>query len=211
VIYNGVDLDELDALRWDLPGERAKLGLSPEDCIIGCVANFNAVKGHLTLVDAFARLLTQRPEAPLKLLLAGDGPMRSAIEARVAGHGIGSSVILMGRSQAVSREFQLSDVVVLPSETEGFSNSIIQAMAYRKPVVACRVGGNPEAIEDGVTGLLVPPKDPETLAQALDRLVADEALRRRMGEAGRERVTREFTKQVMLRKTEAMIVRLAGH
>ena len=209
VIHNGSDIEALDRDLWDATAERARRGIGADEVVIGCIANFNPVKQHLTLLEAFARLRRERPDAPLRLLLAGDGPMRPAIEARIAQLGLGNRVILAGRSRQVSREYQMTDLFVLPSETEGFSNAILQAMVYRKPVVACRVGGNPEAVEEGVTGLLAPARDPAALAEALGRLVDDGDLRRRMGEAGRERAEREFSLGAMLERTQALIERVA--
>lgn len=207
VIYNGIDLESFCNERWDLPAERAVMGIKSTELVIGCVANFNPVKGHLTLVDAFARLQTLCPRIPLRLLLVGDGQMRPAIEARVVELGLGDRVILNGISRAVAREFQLSDILVLASETEGFSNSLVQAMAFRKPVIACRVGGNPEAITDGLNGYLVEPNNPLQLAEAMARLVRDPALRENLGQAGYDRACTQFTRSIMLEKTEELILR----
>jgi len=208
VIYNGIDFAELDAQRWDVAAERSRLGIAPDEVLIGCVANFNPVKGHLTLIEAFARLRPLCPDVPLRLLLAGDGPLRAAIEAKISALGLAGAVILVGNSRQVTREFQISDVVVLASETEGFSNSLVQAMALGKPVVACRVGGNPEAVADEQTGLLVAPKNPAALAGALARLARDPALRRRLGEAGRARARECFTRRQMLERTQELILRV---
>jgi glycosyltransferase involved in cell wall biosynthesis len=117
-------------------------------------------------------------------------------------YGVRNRVVMDGLSPAVAREFQMSDVVVLPSDTEGFSNSILQAMYYRKPVVACAVGGNPEAIVEGETGFLIPPKNPAAMAEALRKLVNDPDLTKRMGTAGHARAKKEFTLNAMLTKTQ---------
>jgi glycosyltransferase involved in cell wall biosynthesis len=207
VIYNGIDQETFGQERWDLPAERAALGIGPAELVIGCVASLSPVKCHLTLIDAFAQLLTLCPQLPLRLLLVGGGPMRSAIEARIAELGLGSKVILTGVSRAVAREIQLSDILVLASETEGFSNSLIQAMACRKPMIACRVGGNPEAITDGHDGLLVEPRDPAALAEAMARLACDPSLREQLGQAAYARVCTQFTRRLMLEKTEELILR----
>ncbi len=209
VIHNGTDLAALTAQSWDLAAERAELGIGGGDIVIGCVANMNPVKGHLTLVEAFARLRRERPELPLRLLLAGDGPMRAEVLARAKALGLGESCVWVGQSQAVAREFQLADVIVLPSETEGFSNTIVEAMAFRRPVVACDVGGNPEAVRDGETGLLVPPRDPEAMAGAIGRLAADADLRARMGEAGARLAAERFTIGRMMRDMERLFERVA--
>ena len=210
VIHNGIDVEEFTARRWDLAAERARLGIAPDELVIGCIANFNPVKGHLTLVEAFARLRALCPDRPLRLLLAGDGPLRGAIENKIAELGLGAAVLMVGNSREVAREFQLADMVALASRTEGFSNSLVQAMALERPVVACRVGGNPEAVAEGETGLLVPPDDPAALAEALARLAQDDDLRRRMGQAGGERARRLFTRRAMIDKAQALILRVIG-
>lgn len=208
VIYNGVDLAALGAERWNPAAERARLGIGEEEIVIGCVANFNPVKGHLNLVEAFGRLCANGGRQRLRLLLAGEGVMEQPIRARVAELGLNERVLLVGSSRAVAREFLMSDIVTLASETEGFSNSIIQAMALGRPVVATCVGGNPEAIAEGQTGSLVPPCDAQALAGALGRLVDAPALRVQMGAAGRERALAMFDKKSMIRQTEALIARV---
>lgn len=210
VIYNGTDFDELRRPLWDIPEERKKAGIHEDDFVIGCIANFNPVKGHLTLVEAFAKLRAMAPEAPLKLWLAGDGPMREAIEEKIKSLKLEDCVILPGRSQVVARDYQIADVVVLASETEGFSNTIIEAMAFERPVVACAVGGNPEAIKDGETGLLVPPRDAEALARGLLKVVRDEELRRRIGLQGRARAMARFSFNTMMENTQRLLLDAAG-
>ncbi len=212
-IHNGTDFESLrgQAQQWDLAAERERLGISPGETVIGCVANFNPVKGHLVLLEALARLHAAGNGAPRpRLLLAGTGPLKDQIHAAVDRLGLGDAVLLVGRSTAVAREYQLSDFVVLPSETEGFSNTIVEAMAFGRPVVACRVGGNPEAIDDGVTGLLVPPRDPAALAAALADLAADPDRRRAMGERARQAVSQRFSLETMLRNTEDYLLELLG-
>lgn len=206
VIYNGIDSAELLERRWDLAAEREKLGIGEGDLVIGCVANFSPVKNHLLLLEAFARL---RPTIPgLRLLLAGDGPLREEIEQRIRDLKLEDAVILAGFSQEVSREFQLSDIVVLPSETEGLSNALIKAMALGKPIVACRVGGNPEVVTDGETGLLVESHQPAAFAEAMASLAKDPAIRQRMGQAGVQRAQQHFSKKAMMQNHENLLVNL---
>ena len=208
VIHNGTELAALRAGVWDVEAERRRLGIEPGELVIGCVANFNPVKGHAALIEAFHRLRRVIPRS--RLLLAGDGPMRDQIREAVASHGLEGAVLMTGSSRDVGREYRLSDVVVLPSRSEGFSNSIVEAMGLGRPVVACRVGGNPEAIEDGVTGLLVEPFDPEALAGALARLAGDEPMRRRLGEAARAEAERRFSLETMLAHTADFLLERLG-
>ncbi len=210
VIYNGIDLRELKQRQWSMDEERQKLGIKPGETVITCVSNFNKIKGHLTLIDAFARLQAMHATQPLRLILAGDGLLRTRIEEKVAGYGLVDQVNLVGISRNVERELMLADFAVLPSETEGFSNSIIQAMALRRPVVACRVGGNPEAIAEGQTGFLAEPRDADDLAKAMSKLVADPELRRTMGLAGEARAKKYFDKKAMISETENLFLGVLG-
>ncbi|MEN6625652.1 MAG: glycosyltransferase [Candidatus Sumerlaeia bacterium] len=210
VIYNGTDFDALRGQKWDIPAERKKFGVADDDLVIGCIANFNPVKCHLMLIEAFAKLKAMAPGAKLKLWLAGDGPMREAMVELIAKLKLGDSVILPGRSQTVAKDYQVSDVVVLPSESEGFSNTIIEAMAFERPVMACAVGGNPEAIRDGETGLLVPAKDSDAMAAALLKLTQDEGLRKKLGAQGRADAMRRFSFQAMMDTTQKLLLDVAG-
>lgn len=212
VIYNGIDLDAFVDHPYARQAERARLGIPAEALVVGCVANFNPVKRHQTLIEAFARLRAARSEAdpPLRLLLAGTGPLREALENQVAALDLERAVVFAGLSHDVRRELCASDLFVLPSETEGFSNAIVQAMALGLPVVACRVGGNPEAVVQGETGLLVEPRDPEAMARALGRLLGDAGLRGRLGQAGARRARQQFRFETMIRRTEGLIGRVIG-
>ena len=208
VIYNGVDLELLARAPWDRAAERARLDIAPEEIVIGCVANFNPVKRHEDLIAAFARARDLSGGAPLRLLLAGTGPRQEEAKAAIARAGLRGAVSLVGQSADVTREILMSDIVALASETEGFSNSIVQAMALARPVVACAAGGNPEAVEDGATGLLVPPRDVEAFAAALTRLARDANLRAAMGQRGARRARARFSRRAMLEQTITLIERL---
>lgn len=213
VIHNGIDLTRYADHGLSRAAERVRLGLPDDAVVVGSVANFNPVKGHVTLVEAFARLVTARGDQgpPVWLVLAGDGPLREVIERRIAALGLQDRVVLAGLSHDARRELLASDVFVLPSETEGFSNAIVQAMALARPVVACDVGGNPEAVAAGETGLLVPARDPEAMARALELLVADPGARKRMGEAGARRAREMFRFDTMVARTQGLITEVIGH
>ena len=172
------------------PAARGALGVSPDTVVLGTVGRLDPVKDHVGLVDAFARVAGECPAAIL--VLVGDGPCRSAVEARIAGHGVGDRVRLLGQRLDVPALLAGFDAFALPSRAEGMSNTILEAMAAGVPVVATRVGGSPEMVEDGVTGSLVPPGDPGRLAAALGRYAGDPHLRAIHGKAGRERVLAEF-------------------
>ena len=178
VVYNGVDV---------LPDGEYRRN---EPARIGEIARLCDVKGQRELLQAVARL----PDA--RLVLAGrdleqGGAFQEALERESERLGIGERVEF-GFYDDVPALLETLDVVALPSWTEGLPMVLLEAMAHRRPVVATPVGGTPEVVSDGETGLLVPPRDPEALAQALRRVLEDPALARRFGEAGRRRVTERF-------------------
>jgi glycosyltransferase involved in cell wall biosynthesis len=179
VIPNAVDVDAAPRARHD--------GDLPQIVSVGRLA---WPKDPLTLVHAlaFARVRGNRYRA----VIVGDGPDRAGLEAAVSELGIGSAVELHGPRRDVPDLLARSDVFVLASRSEGGPISILEAMAAGLPVVASDVGGVRELVADGVTGLLVPAADTDALAAALERLLADPGLRRRMGAAGHERARERF-------------------
>ncbi len=179
----------VDPAVYDRPAVPATAGGGPRLLFVGRLA---AVKGLPMLLDAAAALAPAHPG--LRLTIVGDGPDRAWLEARAAALGIGAQVVFTGyRSQAeVADALTEADVFVLPSFAEGVPVVLMEAMAARVPVVATRVAGVAELVEDGVSGHLVPPGDAEALAGALGRIMGDAALRRAMGAAGRARVVEAF-------------------
>lgn len=162
------------------------------------VARFQPQKDHETLFSALERL----EELPWSLHLVGDGPEQTRWQLWVRDRGWSDRVVFHGLTFDVPGVLARSDIFVLASRWEGFPNSILEAMRAGLPVVATRVGGVAEAVVEGVTGSLVPPGDPQALAQALGRLLADRSFRRETGAQGRERFLAEFTFDRMLDKTE---------
>lgn len=159
---------------------------------IAFVGRLDPVKGALLLVEAMATVLQSHPDATLAL--AGDGPARGPAEARARDLGIASAVRFLGYlSQGkVAELLDRSDMLVLPSFAEGLPVVYMEALASRIPVVASRVAGAQELVEDGLTGYTVPPGDVDSLADRISRLIADPAGAAAMGEAGRQAVERDF-------------------
>ncbi len=156
------------------------------------VGRLAGVKGLPVLFEALAGL--SRPHPDLRVTLIGDGPERAQLEREAAARGLSGIVEFAGyRSQdEVARALQDTDIFVLPSFAEGVPVVLMEALAARVPVIASRVAGIPELVEDGVSGLLVPPGDAGALAAAIATLADDPARRKRMGEAGRARVIADF-------------------
>ena len=193
-IYNGVDVERFrptEGRRAPLP--RAGFAAN-DDIVIGTVGRMQIVKDQLTLTRAFLRLLELAPaqRAKLRLVVVGDGPLQQECRSLVARAGAQSLCWFAGTRNDIADILQGLDIFVLPSLAEGISNTILEAMASALPVVATRVGGNPELVADGTTGTLVPATDPEAMAHALATYVQDPNLRRRHGQAGRERVEHDF-------------------
>jgi len=201
LIYNGIDLDRYDQ---QLPccTLREEYGLPPEGPMVGVVARLEPEKGHPTLLDAWPAVLAELPTATL--LIIGEGSRQEALEAQAAALGITASVVFTGRRDDVPAVTKALDVAVLPSYREAQGLTVLEAMALSRPVVASNVGGIPEMIEDGVTGLLVPPHEPPALAAAVIRLLRDHPLADTLGRAGHDLVHERFCVQLMARGVETI-------
>lgn len=186
VIPNGVSLAEIDATPH--AGLRTRFRWPDERTIVGTVSRLEPYKGLEDLVRAVAGV----PD--VSLVLVGAGPDAGRLASLAGSLGVSDRTELLGRVDTPVREIKDLDVFVLPTreDTEHCSNSILEAMACGKPVVATRVGGNPELVVPDETGILVPPSDPAALGQAVRRLASDAALRREMGARGRARIERGF-------------------
>ena len=179
---------------------RNKLGLDPDDHYIGIVATLRSWKGHLYLLDAFARL-----DMPgWKLLIVGDGPMRENIDAKLAELGLADRVILTGQQANPEDWLQAMDIFCLPSyANEGVPQAVVQAMMTGLAIISTRVGAISEALEDGITGLLVEEKNSEKLATALRSLCANPDQRLKLG-AQAVRGANKFAYSAMLDRMETL-------
>lgn len=190
VIHNGVaEAPPPDAA--ERARARAELGLAPDAPVAGIFAGLKPVKNHAVLLGAWPQVRARVPGATL--LVVGDGELRGELE-RKAGEG----VRFLGYRDPVRPCYAAVDVVVLPSRNEGLPLTVLEALAAARPVVASRVGGIPEAVEEGRTGLLVPPGDGPALARALGSLLGDRSLRDALGEAGRRSFEARFTRRAMI-------------
>jgi sugar transferase (PEP-CTERM/EpsH1 system associated) len=200
-IHNGVDTDKFSP--GDCPQNIFPAGfLPPQPFVIGTLGRFEAVKDQLNLVRAFIALLLRRPDLRdrARLVLVGDGSLRGDIEDLLDGHELRELCWLPGFRDDAAHLYRCLDVFVLPSKREGISNTILEAMACGLPVVATRVGGNPEIVQDRVTGRLVPSEDPEGMANALLAYLDDPQLLLRHGEAARRSALDDFSLQAMMDK-----------
>jgi len=208
VIYNGLDLDEFTNRL--IPREEAKrrLGISPETLLVGTLSNLRAVKA----VDIFIKsaFVVSKKFPQTKFMIVGEGPQRRALETLVERLGIKDRVIFAGGAAEVFPYLSAFDIGVLSSSSEGFSNSILEYMLAGLPVVATRVGGNPEIISEGENGYLVPPGEPQPLAERIMALLGDERLRLSLGENARFKVAENFSLKRMVAEFESCFMRLCG-
>jgi glycosyltransferase involved in cell wall biosynthesis len=179
----------------------------PDDAlVVGCVARLDPLKDHATLLRAMASL--QTPGRRAHLVLVGDGETRSALERLAEELGIRDGVSFVGEVRDGGNHHRAFDISVLASLSEGFPNTLVEAMAAGRPVVATAVGGSVDAVVDGETGLLVEPAAPDQLSAALRRLLGDAGARSRMGRAGHERARRLYDARRTVGTLEDMYERL---
>jgi glycosyltransferase involved in cell wall biosynthesis len=201
LIYNGVDLSRYDEQEpcCTLPEE---YGMEPGSQIVGVVARLEPEKGHPTLLEAWPQVLRSVPDA--YLLIVGEGSRREALEAQARHLRIAHRVVFTGRRDDVPAVTAALDVAVLPSYREAQGLSILEAMALSRPVVASDVGGIPEMITDGVTGLLVPPHHADALARGITRFLVDHAFADTVARAAHDMVHDRFCIQLMVNAIEAI-------
>jgi glycosyltransferase involved in cell wall biosynthesis len=182
----------------------------PEAFVFGAVGRLQAVKNQTLLARAFLRLLQIAPEMGqrVRLIIVGDGPSHAEIVDILAGANASAMAWLPGARDVVAQVLRMLDAFVLPSLAEGISNTILEAMASGLPVIATRVGGNAELVDDGATGTLVPSADREALARTMLQYVRDPTLARAHGGAGRVRTERLFSLDVMVEQYTSLYDRL---
>lgn len=189
-IHNGINAARflIGEDRW---GMRDRLGFDREQPLLGIVARLDAIKNHASLLRAMPCVIQAHPDA--SLLIIGDGPLRADLERQAAELGLGGHVRFLGMRDDVPELLVALDVVVLCSLSEGLSLTLLEESAAGSSVVATAVGGNPEIIEDGITGLLVPMGNDAALADAINRLLDDPERAHAFGQAARLQFMREFT------------------
>ena len=211
-IYNGVDVDRFH------PRQGSRSEVLPKDFssldlfLVGTVGRLQTVKDQVTLVRAFVHFRNMVPDLAdrARLVVVGEGPLRSEIEGIVRDEGLDAYVWITGERQDIPDLLRSFDLFVLPSEAEGISNTILEAMASGLPIVATAVGGNCELVKNGETGYLVPPKDPAAMADKIAVYGRDKTLVARHGEAGRALSERRFSLEAMVNQYLAVYDSLLG-
>jgi glycosyltransferase involved in cell wall biosynthesis len=193
-IHNGIAPPQLDPTR-TTGAVRGSLGLEGGTRLIVAVGRLVEQKGFDTLVDAVPHLIRDEPD--VRVVVVGDGPLRSDLTAQIDRLQVGRAVHLAGFHSDVPDVVAAADVVVSPSRWEGLSIALLEAMALGKPIVATRIGGNAEALDDGVSGALVPRDDPAAFAGAIAALLADPQRAAELGSAAQARYAERFTERRM--------------
>jgi glycosyltransferase involved in cell wall biosynthesis len=202
VIYNGLPVPEES--KGCQEEARKALGLPDGTPVLGAVGRLDPAKGFDVLLRAFAIALKTCPGSDTRLTIVGDGPLRRSLQALAGELDVATRTTWTGFRRDVPALLPAFDLFVQPSLFEGLPNSVLEAMAVGLPVAASDAGGIPEVVVDGQTGLLAPAGDPAPLAAAMVRLLGDPALRRQMGQAGRERVRQQFSIQKMVDETQTL-------
>lgn len=191
LIRNGVDTARFAAC--DRAKARQRLGLASEAFIMVIVANLIPYKGHGDLIDALAHVRSSLPSSWRLLCVGRDDGIGSVLEERAKQLGLGDNISWLGERNDVADMLAAADIGILCSHEEGFSNAILEGMAAGLPMIVTDVGGNREAMTDGVTGLIVPSRAPQKLGEAIVTLANDPALRKAMSKASRERAVKRFS------------------
>jgi glycosyltransferase involved in cell wall biosynthesis len=194
--------DEVAALK-------AKLAIGAGERVVLAVGRLSHEKGHVDLVRALGALHNTNPALDFKLVVVGDGPERARVEAAARACGIGGRVLFAGHAADVRPFYALADALALPSHSEGSPNVLLEAMVSGVPVAATAVGGVPEMVADGESALLVPPRDAEALASALERLLTDATLSARLAARAKERALTHFSPDVFVRSLVEIYSELA--
>lgn len=204
VVRSCIDLDKLDnAVISDV---RAEFGIGKNTIIIGNIAHMADHKGQIYLIRA-ANIIKNKYQN-IKFIIVGDGELRSRLELETHKLGLNDILIFTGFRKDVISVLASFDIFAFPSHLEGLGTSLLDAMAMRKPIVSTTAGGIPEVIENGINGILVPPKNHELFAKALIHLIEDRELRLKFGDAGRKIVEERFTVDKMVEGTLKVYQRL---
>ncbi|HLC40439.1 MAG TPA: glycosyltransferase family 4 protein [Methylomirabilota bacterium] len=201
VIQNGVDLTVFHPDRGDGSKIREEFGLG-ESPVIGMVGRMTPQKNHSDFLKALARVRGAIPQ--VRALIVGDGPLRQEIEREVAHLGLEAVCRFAGVRQDIADCYAAMDVVVLSSVSEGFPYVVLEALAMARPLVATSVNGVPEIVDDRLNGLLVPPREPAALADAILALLRDPDCARALGQAGRKLVESRFSLERMIHRLQSL-------
>ena len=201
-ICNGVDTQKFFPKKHKQALLDCPLIFDNKNIYIGTVGRMHGVKDQITLVNAFILLMQENPDllGQVYLILVGDGPLKEQASKLLKQHQLNEYAWLAGERKDIAEIMRSLDVFVLPSQAEGISNTILEAMATGLAVIATEVGGNPELVKNYETGLLVPPSNPVAMAKAVDILIKDKEKRQQQGKKGKQSVLENFSIKAMVNK-----------
>jgi glycosyltransferase involved in cell wall biosynthesis len=205
-IYNGINIKYYERAMTSNLKKRDEFGLGKDDFVCATVGRLVPVKGHTYLIKAIQKVVKVIPEA--KFLFVGDGEIKSKLSEEIKSLDLQENIFMLGSRNDIATILSCINVFLLPSLNEGFGMVLIEAMAARKPVIATNVGGIPEVVKDGETGILVPLKDPEAFSSAIIKLYNNPELSRRMGQAGYSRARNLFDIKTTVREFEDLYNKL---
>jgi len=205
-VHSGIDLQRIQNVS-DPSYLRVEFGISEDTLVVGIIAALAPHKHHENFLEAAA--IVKKSMAKVRFLIVGEGDLRAELEGLSASLGLSGDVVFTGFRKDVGEIIQILDIFVLSSYLEGMGTSILDALALGKPIVATGVGGIPEIVLHGKNGLLVPPRNPQKLADAILKLAKSPALRDQMGAFGKEHV-KNFPIEKTVEQTEAVYTRLVS-
>ncbi|MBK6725191.1 MAG: glycosyltransferase family 4 protein [Acidobacteria bacterium] len=197
VVYLGFDFEQMSTNAEKRAETRAEFGFADDDLVIGYVANFAAGKGHVQLINAFDEIKRRVPNA--KLILAGKGKLKE-VEDTVGVLGLGRRIVFAGWQDDVSAVYNAMDIFVQPSLSEAFSQVLIEAMGCGRPVIATKVGGASEVVENNVNGILIEPDDPDAITASVLELASNSDRRKALAVAGMNSVRERFSAATMVER-----------
>lgn len=201
-IYNGINIKYYERAMTSNLKKRDEFGLGKDDFVCATVGRLVPVKGHTYLIKAIQKVVKVIPEA--KFLFVGDGELKPKLSEEIKSYDLQRNVFLLGARSDIATILGCINVFLLPSLNEGFGMVLIEAMAARKPVIATNVGGVPEVIINGTTGILVPPEDPEAFSSAIIKLYNNPEMSLEMGLAGYKRAKKLFNIETTVHELEEL-------
>lgn len=206
LLYNGVDSKRFKKNN-DTTKLKEMLNIPTEDIVITNVSNLIHYKGHFDFIEASRIMMRQHPEVTI-LLVGRDGGMQGLLQEKVKEYGLDDKIRFLGSRGDIVELLSITNIQVLSSHEEGFSNAILEGMACSLPLVVTDVGGNSEAVLDGINGFVVPAKSPRTLADALIKLLNNKSILESFGIESRKRIENYFTIEMMKESYEKMYIEL---
>lgn len=197
-IYDGIEIEMFSNFQIDIIKEKEKWGIPSDAPVIGTVTRLEPVKGNQYFIASFPQIIKIFPQ--LKVFIVGDGNEREKLKHYVRKLGLSENVIFTGQCKDIRGIVSIFDIFVLPSLNEGMGVCLLEAQALGVPVVATKVGGIPEVVKDGITGILIPARNPKAMSEAIINLLKNKSLRKNMSEEGRKWIDNRFSAESMVEK-----------